>query len=597
MVITGTRTARPRGESPVPVEVVDREAVEASGAEDLAELLEDIPGVDLQRTYLGAQLRLQGLEPEHVLITVDGVRQIGRKDGVLDLSRYPVEEIERIEIVKGPAAALYGSDAMGGVINIVTRRPSDEPTGSGRVRYGSFNTVDATAGLSVRGWRLGGGWHHTDGFDLDPSELSTDGPARTGFEGSGQKRFDIGNNVELRSQARYTRRNPQRVSASATGAVFDVQNVTEDVQLSLAPVITPDEVSKLTLGSDLLLFRDQYLSDQRDADDLDVYEDSRQRLVQLSGQYDRLMGAHLVSVGVDGFLEGYSSPRISTDGSRQRLAVFGQEDWMVTERLELLPGLRFDVDSQFGRQLSPKLSLRWVLGEQVTARAGYGRGFRAPSFRELLLQFDNLGSGYQVVGNLDLRPERSHGFTADVEWSAVYAPLSANVSGFYNEITDLITTDLASEQVGLATYSYINVARAMTRGGEVGVRWAPGRARFLASYALTDTLDRENDRPLPGRALHRGTASVELPIERTDTTLSGRARLVGAQRYYTDTNGDGTLDEVSSSPYANLDVRFEQAVYRELSLLGGVNNVLDAHEPPLLALPPRQFYAGVSGKF
>lgn len=596
MVITGTRTERPRGESPVPVEVVDREAIEASGAEDLAELLEDIPGIDLQRNYLGAQLRLQGLEPEHVLITVDGVRQIGRKDGVLDLTRYPVEEIERIEIVKGPAAALYGSDAMGGVINIVTRRASDEPSGNARARYGSFNTIDATAGLSVSGWRLSGGWHHTDGYDLDPTELSTDGPARTGFEGAGQKRFDIGNNVEIRSQARYTRRNPRRIDASATGAVFDVQNVTEDVQLSLAPVITPDEVSKLTFTGDLLLFRDQYLNDQRDADDLDVYEDSRQQLVQLSGQYDRLMGRHLVTVGTDGFFETFSSPRISTDGARQRLAVFAQEDWRITDRFELLPGGRFDLDSQFGQQLSPKLSLRWALSDQVTARGGYGRGFRAPSFRELLLQFDNLGSGYQVVGNQDLRPERSHGLTLDVEWAAPWAPVTANVSGFYNEITDLITTDLASEQVGLATYSYINIARAMTRGGEVGVRWAPGRARFLAGYALTDTLDRENDRPLPGRALHRGTASVELPLERTNTTLSGRARLVGAQFYYT-TSSDGTVTESSSSPYANLDARFEQAVYKDLSVLGGVNNILDASEPPLLPLAPRQFYAGVSGKF
>ena len=186
IVITGTRTEKPRGESPVPVEVIDREAIEASGAEDLAELLEDHPGVDLRMTVVGASLRLQGLEPEHVLIAINGVRLIGRKDGTLDLSRFPVDEIERVEIVKGASSALYGSDAVAGVINIVTRTPSRETSGNARVRYGSFNTVDATAGLSLKGWRLSGGWHTTDGYDLDPSELSTNGAAGTGFEVSGQ---------------------------------------------------------------------------------------------------------------------------------------------------------------------------------------------------------------------------------------------------------------------------------------------------------------------------------------------------------------------------------------------------------------------------
>ena len=105
MVVTATRTEIPLGDSPVATEVISREDIEQSGTEDLAALLEDHPGVDITRSYLGSSIRLQGPEPEHVLILVNGHRVLGMKGGVIDLSRFTVDNIERIEIVKGPSSA------------------------------------------------------------------------------------------------------------------------------------------------------------------------------------------------------------------------------------------------------------------------------------------------------------------------------------------------------------------------------------------------------------------------------------------------------------------------------------------------------------
>jgi outer membrane receptor for ferrienterochelin and colicins len=595
IVITGTRTEKPRGESPVPVTVIDRDAIVASGAEDLAELLEDVAGVDLQRSILGASLRLQGLEPEHVLITVDGVRQIGRKDGILDLSRYPVEEIERIEVVKGSSSALYGSDAMGGVINIITRDAGDAFRGSGRLRYGSFSTIDATAGMSVRGWRLSGGYHQSAGYDLDPSTMTTDGAAQAGFEIAGSRQQPLGSQVDVEIQSSYTRRNPSRILATASGAIYDVQNLTENFQALVSPVIILDAQSKLTLGGSFGLFRDQYLNDQRGSEELDRYEDSRQNLVQANSQYDRLMGRHLVSVGAEVISENNRSPRLGSDGQRQRYALFVQEDW-TRGGIEILPGARFEVDTQFGQQLSPKLALKWApVSERMLVRLSYGRGFRAPSFRELLLQFENVGVGYQVLGNTDLLPERSHGLNGDVELEVTESVLTY-VSSYMNWVSDLIAIDLADSEVGLATYSYINIGEARTRGGEAGVRWSPGMAELSADYALTDTLDVSADRPLPGRALHRGSLSAAVPILRIGLIPSGRARLVGEQLYFQDTNGDGEEETVTSNPYVALDLRAEQALSASVSLLVGANNVLDAGDDTL-PLQPRQLYAGASGRF
>ena len=126
LVVTATRTATPRGDAPVAVELITREDIAASGAENLADLLEGQPGLDVERSYLGAALRMQGMNPDQVLILVDGERVLGAKDGVIDLGRFPVENIQQVEIVKGPGSALYGADAMGGVVNLITRTP-DEP--------------------------------------------------------------------------------------------------------------------------------------------------------------------------------------------------------------------------------------------------------------------------------------------------------------------------------------------------------------------------------------------------------------------------------------------------------------------------------------
>jgi len=596
IIVTGTRTPKPRGDSPIPVEVIDHDDIEASGAEDLAELLEDHPGIDLQRGMLGASLRMQGLEPEHVLITVDGNRLIGRRDGTLDLSRLPISEIERIEIVKGASSALYGSDAMGGVINIVTRRTSEALRGDGRVRYGSFNTTDATAGLSARGWRLAGGWHRTDGYDLDRSTLTTNGPAGQGFEVSALGQESPGDNLTLGLQAQYTRRNPQRISALDSGAVFDTQNLTEEARLSVAPTLTPDSRTRLSGSAALSLFRDQYLSDQRGAADLDVYEDSRQRLAQLTAQADRLYGSHLASLGAEAMLEGYSSPRLSEDGSRQRLAVFAQDDWSPTGSLSVLPGLRLDADSQFGRQLSPKVAVKWSPTPTLQLRSSYGRGFRAPSFRELLLQFSNLGSGYQVTGNTDLTAERSHGLNLEAAWSPGER-LQAHLSAYANLIDDLIAIDLVGDQIGVSTYSYVNIGEAWTRGGEASASVRAWEAELSAGYALTDTHDVESDRPLPGRARHRGTASATVPLPRFSSAVTSRGRLVGAEPYYTDSNGDGVDETILTAPYANIDLRAERDLTEGLTVLFGVNNLLDAGDPARQTIQPRQLYGGLSGTF
>ena len=145
IVVSASGSGAPRGELAVAVEVIDNEEIVLGGARTVADVLATHPGVDVQLGRFGAEVRLRGMEADQTLVLVDGVRMVGQKDGVIDLSRLPIENIARIEIVKGPASAVYGSDALGGVIHIITKSPDEPLSGVIRTQIGTRNSLDAVS--------------------------------------------------------------------------------------------------------------------------------------------------------------------------------------------------------------------------------------------------------------------------------------------------------------------------------------------------------------------------------------------------------------------------------------------------------------------
>jgi len=607
IVVTATRTETPLGDSPVAVEVIDRDEIEASGAQTLDELLEEHPGMDVSRSFAGSTIRMQGLDPQQVLVLVDGQRVIGRKAGAVDLSRYPVEWIERVEIVKGPSSVLYGSDAMGGVINIITRRPTAPLSAELYGSYGTLAAVDLAAGVGVRRERVStmftGGFHRADAYDLDPRDVATSGSAYSGF--------DVGNRTELRlspdwrviGRGGYLFRDSRGIDTSDGGAVFDRRNLTEEGQVALGLDGWPTGRSRLQVTGYATWYRDQYDSDQRDSSALDTYEDTRERLAQLAVQYDRYLGeSHLVTVGTEGLNEWMLSDRLEAgSGERWRLALFAQDEWDLSDapRLTLLPGARLDLDTQFGVHPTPKLSARFDPVERLVIRASYGWGYRAPSFKELLLYFENPGAGYVVAGNLELVPETSRNASLGVEWEPTDW-LWLSLGAFRNDLDNLITTGTLEEaEAGSPTrYGYVNVADAYTQGGEAALALGlPAGIGVDLGYALTDTRDLVEDRPLEGRALHRGTFRLTWRYEPWGTLAVLRGSLVGSRPYYLDVDGDGVEDRSDAEPYATLDARISKELWGAVSLFAGADNLLDAGDAEWTPLPPRSFYAGLTGRY
>ncbi|MBX2799363.1 MAG: TonB-dependent receptor [Myxococcales bacterium] len=603
------------------VEVVDRDAIEASGAEDVADVLDQQTGVVVNRGLFGASVQLRGLNPEHVLILVDGQRVVGRKDGTFDLSRIPADSIERIEIVKGASSALYGSDAMGGVINIITRQSKQPIEGSLHARGGTLTTIDTTAGVGARGRRSGfrfdAGWHNNAAFRLDPESPQTNGNAVWQLQLSGAADTKPNPNLTLRASGSYAlqdstgvelgRSGPlglrptSGVELAPTGGIFDRRNVTEDGLIRATADWLFDEQSRFSNTVGVSIYRDQFLWDQRNAGAEDAYEDTRETLVQLTSQLDRVLGGHVLSVGAEGFLSALASPRLGEEGrgNRMRGGLYAQDEWKVlsgSAPLVVVPGVRADGDSWFGGTVAPKLGVRFDPVSNVTLRASAGNGWRAPEFRELLLRFANSAVGYTVEGNPDLRPERSLGANAGLEWVPAES-WSISVSGWYDQLRDLIQIGTLEEGPTIR-FGYVNVARARTRGLEGSLGMKP--VHWLGidlSTTITDAVDLDLQRPLEGRALLQGTAAirVDVPVRR-GPDLTARAVGFGPRPFY-ESDG-GSEIRVDADPYALVDLKVRQPLDASdtITLFAGVENLLDAGDARYLQTAPRLFYGGLDAR-
>lgn len=600
VVVTGSRTEQRLADVTVATELIQREDLERSGAVDLADFLDKQAGVVVSHSIFGSGVQLQGLGSEYVLVLVDGERVLGRKGGVIDLSRYATDNIERIEVVKGNQSALYGADAIGGVINIITRgsRHPLEMDFHGDFGEGGNRDLGASLGYRGKAWtsRFTGSWDEADPYDINTAdpETSVDGFKELSF--ANHSEWQLGERSKFKGQASYISRDQNGIDGGTTAspAVFDRSNSTEVFSVSMGPDIHAASGNRTRASLQFSFYLDQYLEDQRLSNELDQYQETRQRLLHGSAQHDRLLPArNLLSTGVEAFQEWIETERLEDGQSdRERLGVFLQDQWEHGDRgqFKLIGGLRMDYDSQFGSHFTPKLSLRRDLTESLILRGGVGEGFRAPDFKELYVYFAHPAVGYVVYGNPDLEPEVSRSANLGLEWRSNQG-FWFSVNGFYHDFDNLIQGLITDELVGgLNKAVYVNVARATIRGAEATLRLRPlPPLECELSYAFLDSRDQDTGSILDGRPRHRGTVNLDYRFVRLDADLSLRASLVGSRAFTEETSG---VETTKADPYALLDLRLRKSLGTHLGLSFGMNNVTDAGDHDYLRVPPRRLFAG-----
>jgi outer membrane receptor for ferrienterochelin and colicins len=600
IVITGSRRAQPLAETTTATEVISREDIVNSGAESLAGVLANHPGLDVQPALRGSDVRMQGLSSTYVLILVDGERAIGRIGGAIDLQRFPIEEIERVEIVKGPSSALYGSDALAGVINIITRKGTAPLSATLHSSMGQLGKSDLSAelGAMMGAWSslTSAGWHVGDGYDRDRSNLATTASSFDERHIKQSFKYAASKTLTLRAGGEYLVRDQVGTDESATGAVFDRTSRTETAGLSLGSEWRGAEGRRFAANARYGLWHDQLLRDQRLSEALDSYEATEEQIGELRFQHDRAFAEnHYLSAGVEGLAESLEADRITGRGSRYRAALFVQDEWTLDTQpyIVLSPGVRADADTQFGFHVTPKLAARYDVREGLTIRASYGQGFRAPNFRELLLFFENPAVGYRVSGNEDLKPEHSHGANVSAQ-AKLGDRWWGTLSSFYNDIENLITTDLVSVDGmdGTQVFGYVNVESARTAGVESQLKTSPIAGLTVdVGYTFTSTLDRSTGRALPGRARHQATAKATYQYPDSSLRLHIRGGLYGSRVFFEQD------EEVSASPYADISSRITGDIAKYLSVFVGAQNLLNAGDALLLPIAPRTFYGGMTARY
>lgn len=606
MVVTGSRRARRLKDTVTQTEVITRKQLRATSAQRLSEVLETHLGI--QVTYpsgAGTGLQIQGLSSKHILLLLDGQRINGRVRGVLDLDRVPLESIERIEIIKGATSALYGADAMGGVINIVTRKPKTPffANLSGRYGYGDSHLVDAsgTAGFRYKGWSglLSLSWAKYESWDRDRSTPSTTGSDDHQFQVDGKVSYEFSKKVTLRLQSNYQYRDRAGVDSNSVGAVYDRRNRTESsttglfLDAKLAPLV------RLRWRANASYFRDQFLYEQRRGTTPGEVQDTQDVLLENVLQFDVGFGSsHILSVGVDTLYERIQTPRVQGGMSdRGRIALFSQYEWMLSKpiRVSIVPGVRVGYDTQFKWAFNPKLSIRVDPIPKLAFRASYGFGFRAPDFKDLYLQFENGAAGYVVRGNPDLKPEYGRSLQVGLEWSGL-SWMVARANFYRNDLNNLINTQTLSGQPGeTLQITYTNIDAAVTQGVETQLVFSYQKyVQCALGYTYLWSEDASTQKPLLGRPAHRATFQLIGRVPQIGLRLMVRGAIVGPQDNEADTNADGELERIEQEPYMLLHARLSYHFWRrQMSVFVSVQNILNAGDPTFLPIRPRTFFAGL----
>lgn len=487
VVVTGTRTPKFLKDTPIQTRVITSREIEKTDATNIQDLLQqELPGVEFsyamnQQTHLN----FSGFGGQGVLFLIDGERLAGETMDDVDFTRLNMDNVERIEIVKGAASALYGSNATGGVINIITKKTDKPWTLNVNGRLARHNEQRYGASFGLNGKRLGNmftaNYTDVDNFDVhsaaDPVTriISTVYGDRT-LNLKDQLVWSPSRNVEIGGRVGYffrqttrTAEQPERYRDFSGGLRID-----------------------WTL-SDHDMLQANYAFDQYDKSDyqklrkLDIRDYSNVRnMFRLL--YNHTFGCgDILTAGAD-FMHDYLF-NTNLDNSERKQDCFDffmQYDWRISHKLEAVGAVRYDYFSDGGEsRLTPKLNLCYKPVRNLSLRAGYGMGFRAPTLKEKYYDFDMAGI-WIVEGNAALKSEISHNLNLSAEYVKGHYNLTA--SAYYNKVENKLATGAPYFRTPfdkLPYLPYTNLDGYSVYGGEIGVqaRWDNGMsARFTYAY-------------------------------------------------------------------------------------------------------------------
>ncbi len=535
IVVTAARAAETLGSVTVPTTVVLAESMREQGAVRLTDVLANVSGLALVDDH-GTGLQVQGFAPDYTLILLDGEPIIGRTAGTLDLGRLSVQGLDRIEVVHGPSSSLYGSEALAGVVNLVSRAPEDGYGGKVGLRLGSHGTTNATTelagGQGLVGARLLVNRFASAGYDLTPASYGQTASAFADWTADLRARGRLSERLALRLGARGTTENQHGAFAALDGSRVETRFDSEGRRSDWSVHPELDFTVARGLRLTTTLYAARYMTEvthRRQEDDVVAYHDDfdqhyRKAEVQLDASW---RARHLTTAGGRVIRERVGGGRYEAENGAARPSAsqayaFLQHLWELSGRVKVVASARYDAHSEYAARFTPRLSMLVRPSERLRLRASVGSGFKAPAFRQLYLAYTNPAAGYSVFGTTQVQSgierlrsegrieqlffdvaaleeigaERSMAINAG--GSADPFPwLAVSLNGFYNDVHGLIETQpIARKTNGQFVFGYFNLARIYTRGADASATIRPlrqSRARLVIrlGYQYLQAQDRD----------------------------------------------------------------------------------------------------------
>ncbi|MBS1550295.1 MAG: TonB-dependent receptor [Bacteroidetes bacterium] len=655
VLITGTRTSRTQSTLPIPTQVITGESIRASGVSRLNEIIQEQTGLVTVPDFGGGEgVQIQGLDAAYVMILLDGQPLFGRSAGTLDLSRISVHNIDKIEVVKGASSCLYGSEALAGVINIITKSPKETNKLLGNISYklGTFSTHDASINLDYGTAKLRAeffaNYYDTKGYNLSDNAFSQTVEPFSNFSMQPKFKYYFNDKVNLSISSRLFIQNQDYKSEIGNNQYIGKHNIDE---WNHSLVVQQSVGEKLKLTYDLYATQykaDEYLNDAQ----MQLFEKSKYNQFyfrpELRSSYS--LGKKTITSGIGINFESLERTDFKEKALLNSEYIFGQLEWFIGQKWNVLAGFRYDHHHQYQSQWSPKLGINYKWNENLSLKSSVGYGYKAPDLRQLYFNFSNSAIGYSVIGynvatelldqmdnqgqlvnrqNIDfsqpLKPESSVNFN----FGGVYKKnrWSAEANLFYNQIENLIDSKIvAQKNNGQSIFSYFNVHQIFTYGLELNssyqlssnLSFSVGYQYLIAKdlavveglkegkiYARDPetlssfSLKSKDYFGLYNRSKH--TANFKVKFKVPEIKSSAELRVIYRSKYgISDANSNGILDNYDDfvKGYFLSHLTINTELNSQFSLQAGVLNIFNYKDRYNISnLPGRQIFGKISFHF
>jgi len=557
VVVTGTGTPHHLKNAPVQTELIDNKLIREMAASNFTDLMTGIsPSFDFSPGAMGPFMQLDGLGNDYILVLVDGKRLYGDIGGQSDLNRINPNDIDRIEVVKGASSALYGSEAIAGVINVITKKPAravqvnnhSRVGGNGEwlqhnnldLNFGRFSSSSSFDHKENDGWQL-------SHYELDKNDelVETDAMAQNPSKDyTLNQKFSYAPTQKLSFYAQgsnYERDVKKPLSVGNYGYLY------HDFSYSAGGeyLLNKTDYIQADWNSDRFKYYFKYNQDYSDftAGEKEKQTEQLRESFNLKGVF-RLGKAQLLTAGGEYVNEELKSPARLTGekADAYTLAAYAQDEISLLKELSLVAGLRYVDHEEFGNALTPKISALYRL-QDVNLRATYARGFKAPTMKELYYHYTKSGTLY--LGNPDLDPQTSNYYAASAEY--IISGLSLSLTAYKNDLNDLIdyktveTSDEDAAEGVKTTRQHFNIAEASTKGIDFlfNVRLGAGFS-VGGGYSHVDAKNETEDIRLENVARNYGNFRLGYLHQwnryQLNASLSARFQ---DDKFYDDGNADG----------------------------------------------------------